>query len=60
MRDYRPLLSNVAILVEDVEDYLLNPLQDDQLDTDFSLEDVKRMLEGITDMFNDFEEEYDT
>jgi len=58
MKDYRPLLGNLATLLEDIDDYLRRPLQDDQLDTDFSVEDVGKLLEGVDDLYNEFEEEY--
>jgi len=58
MKDYRPLLGNLATLLEDIDDYLRRPLQDDQLDTDFSIEDVGKLLEGVDDLYNEFEEEY--
>lgn len=59
MKDYRPLLSDVAILVEDVAVYLERDLQDDQLETAYSSEEVRELLEKINEMFGDIDDEYD-
>ena len=59
VKDYRPLLSDIATLLEDVVDYMERDLQDDQLQTDFTHAEVQKLLDGLNEMFGELDEEYD-
>lgn len=58
MKDYRPLLSNVAILIEELVD-LRGGGSGDPLAGDFSydLEETQELLEGVNEMFNEIDYE---
>ena len=56
MKDYRPLLSDVAGLVEQVILQLEHPGVI-EVEGTYEIEEVQRILDGLNEMFNEIDDE---
>lgn len=55
MKDYRPLLSNVAIILEDLSDNFSEALG---LQLNITEDDLTELVFDINEMFNEIDEEF--
>lgn len=56
MKDYRPILSDAAALVEQVVLQLEHPGVI-EVEGNYEVEEVQRILDGLNDMFNQIDDE---